>query len=72
MEPGSVYLFGQDTGGPQSWGEEDKATANSTPDGLGYSVSISDGRVLAGAPYDHNSGQYMAGAAYLFDIYTLQ
>ena len=44
-----------------------QASDKAADDGFGYSVAISDSRIIVGAPYE-DTGASNAGAAYLFDI----
>ena len=66
--PGAAYVF-EDTG--EGWAQVAKFVSNADPEGhrpgyqFGYSVSISNGTVLIGSPYEENY-TYM-GAAYVFE-----
>ncbi len=76
-----VGAFGDDENGPSSGaayivdvstGEElFKLTASDggTGDNFGYSVAISNGLVIVGAPFEDHNGAY-SGSAYVFDVTT--
>jgi hypothetical protein len=64
---GSAYIFAQDQGGADNWGQVQKLTADDAADGdcFGWSVSISGDLAMVGAPYEDNGGSN-SGAAYTF------
>jgi hypothetical protein len=61
---GSAYLFKRNHDGDNMWKEVAKLTAADATAGgaFGNSVSISEDRVVIGAPFDHD-----AGSAYIFE-----
>lgn len=61
---GSVYVFAQSG---STWAQQQKLTANDGDKGdlLGYSVSLKNRRILAGAHFDEDRGS-SSGAAYVF------
>jgi hypothetical protein len=67
LASGSAYLFQEIT--PGSWGQLDKLLPSdgAATDAFGWSVGISGGIALAGAPLS-NTGATDAGAAYLFNV----
>jgi len=69
-EEGSAYVFERDLGGAGAWGELAKLTASDAAsfDNFGWSVGVSGGQVVAGAPRNDPAGLVDAGAAYLFDL----
>jgi hypothetical protein len=64
--PGSAYIFELDSG---DWLQTAKLTADDggTGDEFGYSVDITEGRVLVGARLGDNNGS-SSGSAYIFDL----
>ncbi len=64
---GAAYIYGQDQGGDDNWGEVKKLTASGAQDGdeFGSSVSISGDYAIVGAQYE-DSGGLSSGAAYIF------
>lgn len=60
---GSAYIFYQDEGGADNWGEFAKVTATDGEQGdsFGHSVTISQGTVVIGSP-----GYESSGSAYIF------
>jgi hypothetical protein len=66
LASGSAYLFKEGGGG---WTQFDKLRASdaAASNAFGYSVGISDGIGLVGAPLS-NTGGTDAGAAYLFNV----
>ncbi|MEZ4866388.1 MAG: C13 family peptidase [Caldilineaceae bacterium] len=64
---GAAYLFAQDQGGANNWGQWQKVIADDllTGDALGSSVAIGADIAVAGAPGDDEI-DYITGAAYLF------
>jgi len=60
---GAVYIFDIDGNGIA------KIQASDAEDGdlFGYSVAVSNTRIVVGAPYEDTNGSY-AGSAYIFDI----
>jgi hypothetical protein len=64
---GSVYIFRQDQGGTDAWGQVAKLTASdgARDDAFGISVSISGDSIVVGAYYDDDQGSN-SGSAYLF------
>jgi len=65
---GSAYVFYQDQGGADNWGQVQKLTASdgSAGDWLGYPVSISGDTLVVGARNDDDNGSN-SGSAYLFE-----
>lgn len=70
---GAVYIYRRDEGGADNWGEVKRITApvRSANYGntFGYSVSISDGYLIVGAPGDDSQetgGVESSGSAYIF------
>ena len=63
---GSVYVFRQDLGGPDNWGEVTKITASDAADGddFGIAVAIWDDTVVVGTTSDGIG--YHAGSGYVF------
>ncbi len=67
-EPGAAYVF-EDTGA--GWTQVAKLVSDADPEGhrpgyqFGYSVSVSDGTVLVGSPYEE--GYSYRGAVYVFE-----
>lgn len=63
---GAAYIFKRDTAG--NWLEVEQIVASDAEanDHFGWSVSISGGNVIVGAPYE-SSGGAEAGAAYIFE-----
>ena len=64
---GSAYVF--DIDGNQL--AKINASNRGSGDEFGYSVAISNNRILVGAPYEDTGGSN-AGSAYIFDIYGNQ
>lgn len=66
INSGAAYIFERNTGGANNWGEVKKLTAPVavTQDRFGYSVSISGGKVIVGAPQPLAMGD--GGSAYIF------
>ena len=66
--PGAAYVFVQDEGGVDNWGEVTKITASDgvAGDFFGGSVSIRGDRVVVGARRDDDGGD-SSGAAYVFE-----
>ena len=66
---GASYVFQQDEGGSNNWGEVNKLTASDAQgnDQLGFSVAVSGTTGLAGAQFEADGGDN-AGAAYIFDL----
>jgi|GEM_PF-5106743 len=63
-EPGSIYVYRQDFGGADNWGQIRYIHASDWGDGHNFGCSVSlSGNYLAVGAYGHNSGQ---GAVYLF------
>jgi hypothetical protein len=64
---GSVYVFQQDRGGADMWGQVRKLTSsdNDTGDSFGFSVSVSGDAVVVGAHNDNDRGDD-SGSVYLF------
>ncbi|MEM7033345.1 MAG: Ig-like domain-containing protein [Chloroflexota bacterium] len=64
---GSAYIYQQNEGGPNSWGQLIKLTASDADvgDQFGEHVAISGDHVFVGAP-TNNEGGTNSGAAYLF------
>ena len=67
-ESGSAYLFDRNEGGADNWGQVAKLTASDAAalDRFGYSVSLDDDLILAGAHGDDDGGS-SASSAYAFD-----
>jgi hypothetical protein len=64
---GAAYVYGQDHGGDDTWGQVAKLTASGAQDGdeFGSSVSISGDHAIVGAQYE-DSGGLSSGAAYIY------
>ncbi|MBC7774799.1 MAG: HYR domain-containing protein [Phycisphaerae bacterium] len=64
---GAAYIFNQNTGGADNWGQAAKLTANSgaSGDNFGTSVGISGAYAIIGASMDDDKGQN-AGTAFIF------
>ncbi len=72
-DAGAVYVFQQNSGGPENWGQVSKIIASdrAEDDEFGSSVSVYNNYLLAGAPYnatDESGGNTInrSGAAYMF------
>ncbi|WP_298609480.1 FG-GAP repeat protein, partial [uncultured Spirosoma sp.] len=70
---GSAYVFGQNQGGTNNWGQVKKLVASDrvTTDQFGYSVGISGSQIVVGAhqqSQDASGGDWLnlAGSAYVF------
>lgn len=65
-DAGAAYTFHRYRGGANHWGQVAKMTAadGAAQDYFGYSVGLSGGTLLAGAPYDDNRGSN-SGSAYV-------
>ncbi|HOP46388.1 MAG TPA: IPTL-CTERM sorting domain-containing protein [Desulfobacteraceae bacterium] len=63
---GSAYIFKRDG---SVWTEQTKLTASDAEqyDNFGYSVSISGGYAVIGAPYNDDDGDY-SGSAYIYPV----
>ena len=66
-EEGSAYIFYQNQGGADNWGQIAKLTASDAAPGdqFGTSVSISGNYAIIGAPFN-NVGSINSGSAYIF------
>jgi hypothetical protein len=66
--PGAVYVFVEPAGGWVNGTQSAKLTASDgvTGDDLGFSVAVSGGTVVAGAPYATIGANVVQGAAYVF------
>jgi hypothetical protein len=66
-DKGAAYIFKQDEGGIDNWGQVQKITASDgfAEDAFGYSVAISVDTVVVGAHHDDVNGD-SSGAAYIF------
>jgi hypothetical protein len=64
INAGSAYVFGQNNGGPNNWGQVTKLISEdgARADSFGYSVAIYRDHIVIGAPGDDDS----SGSAYLF------
>ena len=64
----AVYIFQQDLGGADNWGEVKKLTGSDSTagDGIGNSVAVSGDTAVAGSYLEDSSGTD-AGAAYVFE-----
>ncbi len=64
---GAAYIYGQDEGGDDAWGQVKKLTALDAQDWdeFGCSVAISGDYAIVGAQYE-DSGGLSSGAAYIF------
>ncbi|MHC4109158.1 MAG: dockerin type I domain-containing protein [Planctomycetota bacterium] len=69
VDCGSAYVFARNQGGPDNWGQLARLTAADAADVdlFGFSVSISDGFAIVGAPFADNE-TVDSGSAYLFDL----
>ncbi|OJW71238.1 FG-GAP repeat protein [Spirosoma sp. 48-14] len=68
-DAGSAYVFSQNQGGVNNWGQVKKivATDRAAADFFGYSVAISGSLIVVGAPQnDLNSTSGNPGSAYVF------
>jgi hypothetical protein len=67
-DKGAAYVFERNAGGPGNWGQVAKLTSSdgAADDRFGWSVSVSDGTVVVGAPRDDDAGDH-SGSAYLFE-----
>ncbi len=65
-DAGAAYLY---TGSGSSWAEDSKTTGSdtATDDWFGYAVAASGSTLLAGAPYDDDTGGD-GGAAFVFEV----
>lgn len=65
---GSAYIFSQDFGGTDNWGEIEKLTASdaASVDEFGAAVAISGGTVIVGAPLNDDAGPD-SGSAYIYE-----
>ena len=65
---GSVYVFGQDAGGPNNWGQTAKLNSSDAAayDFFGASVSISGAAIISGASGDDIGGTVGIGSSYVF------
>lgn len=65
---GSAYVFEEDLGGSNNWGQAAKLTASVVEIGawFGSSVSIDSDTVLVGAKYERSGSSSQVGAAYVF------
>lgn len=68
LNVGSAYLFSQNEGGSNNWGEAQKLVARqiSAFDEFGTSVSLSGGVAVIGAPNDDVAG-FNSGGAFIFE-----
>ena len=68
LNSGSAYVFDRDQGGADTWGQVARISASdgAHDDSFGYSVAISGGTVVVGAPGDSDNGSD-SGSAYVFD-----
>ena len=66
FDQGAVYVFSKS--GSNVWTQETKLIASdgSALDGLGNSVSLEDGLLVSGAPFDDTGSMNNHGSAYLF------
>lgn len=67
LNAGAAYVFSQDQGGLNHWGQAGKLTANTgaAGDNFGVSVSVSGGYAIVGASMDDDKGTN-SGTAFLF------
>ena len=68
VSAGAAYIFQQDVGGANAWGQVKKLTASDgqTDDYFGDSIAVTKDVVIVGATHEDSGGNY-AGAAYVFD-----
>jgi len=68
-QKGGVYVFVKPTAGWQNMTETAFLTGSNMEggDNLGYSVAVSDGVIVSGAPYDDVNGDANRGVAYLYE-----
>jgi hypothetical protein len=66
-DSGAAYVFERNTNGADSWGQVNKLTASDADigDQFGFSVGISMGTVVVGAPFDDDFSNG-SGSAYIF------
>ena len=66
--PGSVYIYMQDQGGENEWGQVSKLTAEDadTSDEFGTSVAIIGDTIVVVALLDDHPGLFNSGSAYIF------
>ncbi len=69
---GAGYIFEQNAGGANNWGQIKKLVASdgTTNDQFGVSVSISGGTAVVGTPFDDVSANANQGAVYIFQRNT--
>jgi hypothetical protein len=67
-QSGSAYIYYQNTGGINNWGEVQKITSSdgSSNDHFGVSVSLNGSTALIGARFDDDNGAN-SGSAYIFE-----
>ncbi len=67
-DTGSAYLFEQNFGGSNNWGQVAKLTGSdgAATDGFGFSVALDDDVAIVGAKGADNGGQDI-GSAYIFE-----
>jgi formylglycine-generating enzyme len=72
--PGSAYVFQQDQGGADNWGQTDKLTPydGAAHDGFGHSVAAQTNVIVAGSYYHYVGANYSQGAAYVFNLKTIR
>jgi len=70
-DSGAAYVFERNTNGADSWGQVNKLTASDAGmgDQFGFSVGISMGTVVVGAPFDDDTFNE-SGSAYIFERNT--
>lgn len=68
-DPGAVYIFERDQGGPDAWGQvkEIVAAGLSGNEEFGINVSISGDTIGVGAMFATGTGGVIAGAVFLFE-----
>lgn len=72
VRPGAAYIFKQNSGGPDNWGQIKKLSASDGTIGnwFGWSASISGDTVIVSAPSDNVGANNAQGSAYIFERNT--
>ncbi len=71
-EPGAAYVYRQDAGGQNNWGQVDKLLASDGIDGaeFGFGVSISEDTIAIGAPAENQYVIARQGQVYIFEPHS--
>jgi len=69
VDNGAAYIFSQNAGGPNNWGQVAKLLASdrASTDQLGGSVALYSNTAVVGAKQNDSGAQTNNGAAYIFD-----